>query len=705
MSPRSSPVYDRWLTTCLASALPVRDVLPLMDFILSEHPTSVSHNPKRESMIDVCTAMLILIRSDLIRASSAHMDSTGQKKDLWGNEMAEEVVFDMKDAHRPEHDRKLMFNRELSLIRDYPGEAVGIDEILRVAWDIRQQRTLASMESSEVDDTDLTDEENDADAEDSLINKLSSLATMASKDVADRWAHTQMSGSVLPRPKVVRESIEAGSNLFRQYAAGVQESDAAASVAKASSNLTASALARWSTPANLTSSNNGNDGVPRKRSTSVQSDWGVRMPSTGNIWGNMASAARQAATTVAAVAGAASVDNREDRLTALPPRPVTPKRVPSVAGANLSRRDTNLPPSHFISPRGSIVYPAGRHRHRTAQSDGKISLQSRLAAIATGATQAESPRERERTGIRPLMLSASARPASPPLSINSKSKSIDGGSPSNVFGSPVGSAASLDIEYYVPRKISLRRASGDGTIPVSSIGAARAGPTRRGIEQSHAKLRSATSGLGLGRPGMRSREPSSGPDDGNSKQRYALQDPGASRPHSPNDNPGENQRYQLSDAVSSSRHEDSIDASDDVVLSEISSVRVSRRGKVQSRPNGLKIHARKSIEDLNGVGDDVRRSTSLIGAVEANLPSPLMEEPATPPRKVDNIVELGYAPSDSQYGQLKRSSRMVRLDSTRSSKSAQGDEASGVETTPEGLRRDKDGYGDLLDNYAALEDL
>ena len=146
---------------------------------------------------------------------------------------------------------------------------------------------------------------------------------------------------------------------------------------------------------------------------------------------------------------------------------------------------------------------------------------------------------------------------------------------------------------------------------VASIGAARNGLARRGNESSSARLRSVTTGVGLGRPAMgrTTSRPSSGDFDESavtSNQRYALADPGTSRPQSPEEGspgPTEALRYQLSDApveakaeVNESKEELSVTALD----AAGSAAGITRRGKVSVRPVGLRLRTAQSKEELKG---------------------------------------------------------------------------------------------------------
>ena len=566
-----------------------------------------------DTVVDMCTAMLILVRSDLIDPSrwSSENDPTN-RKDMWGKEVAEEIVFDMRDAHRPEHERKLMSSRETELIRHYPIEQVGVDEVLRVTWEIRQQRILATMEGQNLDDIDLGPVDGQNMQENALAAQFSSIVTNASNSLVTRWNLNQVQAPKLPKAENVRHSLNSGEQLFRQYASNVMDSDAAANMAKASTNLSAAAKARWSSPIPASTR------AALREDDTTDSNHSAWTGKASSLWGSMASVARQASVSVKTATGATlpGTPPQEDTLTALPPRITTPTRSAANNGTNLHRRDTSLPPSFFISPRGSIVYPAGRYRPKVAQDEVKPSLQDRLASAASNVPPTRILAEGERTGIKPLMLSSSARPASPAARSASIKSAVSGRESPSSFGSPGSVAAhNLDIEYYVPRKISLRRTSADHGVPVSSVGAARNGLSRRGVEQSAARSRTATSNaIGLGRP---SRQDSVELEDSSvnttkANQRYALADPGASRPQSPDEAPVvapvvEGRRYQLSDTPIEVENLGKSDLNEAAVLGATTGegvgtgAGITRKGKVSVRPSGLRLKTAQSREELKGV--------------------------------------------------------------------------------------------------------
>lgn len=59
--------FSRWLTTLLTHTLPLSDVLTVWDAIFSRPMRGRNSNPKLDCLIDVCTSMMLCIRSPLVR--------------------------------------------------------------------------------------------------------------------------------------------------------------------------------------------------------------------------------------------------------------------------------------------------------------------------------------------------------------------------------------------------------------------------------------------------------------------------------------------------------------------------------------------------------------------------------------------------------------------------------------------------------------
>lgn len=614
-------------------------------------------------------------------------------KDMWSSGPAEESIVESEFSSPGRH------LREKRLIARYPIEKVGLGEVLSVSWEIRQQRMVASMEGVSVDGTVLTDDEDQQESD--LTSRLSALATLAGNNVAERIsARNKSQPLALPDTESLRHSLSAGERLFRQYATSVQESDAAASMAKASSNLSAAAIARWSFPSksklppDAAKSEAPRDQVEADTEDQTSSQMSERIP-------DQADTAEQDRQVIA--------PNEEIRLD----EPIMNKAI-----ANLSRRDTSLPPSFFISPRGSIVYPQGRYRPKAPSGEAKSSLSSRLAAAA--ATASGIPEAKDRIETKTLKKAGSMARSSSPTStrsLSTRSITSDGEImyTNGRFGSSGGSVSSRDRDSYVSRQSSVAQdASGDSPPNKTS---ARNPLARRSIaESSSAKVKTDV-------PSRGRRAQSADLDGSHSKARgrYSLVDTGPSRPGSPEQmTPGELTRYQLSDAPAG-QEDESHKRSNSLETGS----GVKRRNKVQARPAGLKLRTRTSLskeEIQQGVidPDRSRHGLAMRDMVESNLPSPLPEEPSTPVR-VSNNDSATQDTANHTPGGMKRSSRRLSLKSIggtngggeevlssppRAVPRAEKGRSGGGSDTPEKFNSVySDGYGDLLENYAALSEI
>lgn len=722
ISPATSLVYRRWCQTLFSDLSTPATVLPLWDYILSSTEPGSSTSWAVETITDICTAMVVILKEDLVRDEA--YPNVSANRDLWGSETMEQIVFDQFDAEKPEHERSLMHTKEIALLNHFPLNHVGSQEILRIADEIKKQRIQSAREEDGPSDAELSDDEAESGiskvGDNAISSKLSEIAAAAGNKVANRWSNSHVPVPALPSPQTLRNSVSLGGNALRQYLSNVQDSDAAARASKLTSNLSATALARWNTVGKQSSAEGADQtqpNSPSKASSVYSTEWNGYFAGASKYLGNLAIGAKQREINEV-MAREEFADSTNLAPSPSPSRPISPE-IP--AGADLHRRDTNLPPSFFISPRGSIVYPQGRYQQRGAgRGRTKPSLQHRLAAAAaTAAVQhrsvsGSSSSGPDRSVVRPLLLSGSARPASPTRSTHSaRSASITSshsgrGSPSGI-ASPSGSVGSLELEGAISRKIPLRRSSAEGgsQVSVSAFGGARTGLRRGGGGeiQSAAILNRITGG-----PARDDAANASEDDDAERRARYALQDFGPSRrPREEGDEVGNMEgRYQLVDEPILNRDAELSLAGG---LGDIGKGKAIRRPRVQARPGGLKLNtpggisssnasATTSTEDLPTAG--LRASKEGESALASTAQTESLESPTTP-RAHRTSTEYQDASSSPL---MKRSNRMVQLDSRSASIGVASDGADkGIENTPERLKKQDDQYGDLLENYAALENI
>lgn len=144
----STPLYaNRWLSSLLAGDLPSRDVMHLWDVILSEPPQTVT-SPRLDTLIDVCTAMLIHFKRFLVDSCSGQgkvRNAHTARRDLWSDSIDPNITCPSPGSEDTQ--------RLLSLLRSYPvQEAGGIPHVLRTAHKIRQARMVAGLSGDDPDD-------------------------------------------------------------------------------------------------------------------------------------------------------------------------------------------------------------------------------------------------------------------------------------------------------------------------------------------------------------------------------------------------------------------------------------------------------------------------------------------------------------------------------------------------------------------------
>lgn len=662
LAPTSAEYGRRWIGALFAADLRIDFVLSLWDFILSEPPANAQGSPRADVAVDIGTAMIVLLKGRLMGLPGAGRSERSQT--MWSAGEAADVFTGAPS-----------FSQAHAALNDYPMTRIGVHEVLRVAWEIRQRQALAALGGSSPDAA------NEAAGQGGISNILSRATTT----IRQR----------LPPANIDYDQIRSSLNA---NAASLQDSDAAAKVFKVSSNLTAAALARWNTT--------------RQASGKTSGDWSS-WTSSASKW------LATGATESKADQNDPTSPPMDDKFTPLPPRTASPSqhsRRQSMAsevaaevaeaadgvgamddklraGANLYRRDTNLPPS-FISPRGSIVYPAGKYRPRQQrQTDGQTgggnSLQSRLSALAATAAAdlppvpalppSVSPK------VKPLILSGSARPASPQAPFHSANSNRDSGS-----ASPPGSVTSLNLDAgFGARRISIGSRHESPVAPSSKrasadAAASRGGLKRNNVESTSARLRAATGHV---------RRATDGGDSPATPQRYNLTDPGAKQADGPAiaaaDTPSRSEspssqfteedgvrKYRLTDAPTPQQTHS--EASENLHRSDSG-------GSQHSVNSGLAMTRRAGVKKSKFAG---RRNGSIGGesntkrgsrqSVELSLPSPLPEESA----------------AEQQQQQQPRPSM------TRASTAA----STGDDDDRESIAA-KDGYGDLLESYASLGDI
>jgi len=380
----SSPLYAyRWIALLFTQDLSRSETIPLWDFLFAEPPSTPVQSPKLDLVIDVCAAMLLLCKGRLRKASSAHRKKKIQSpgKGLWDGLSSDEELEDL-----PLEDPEDAFVRGLQLLRSYPlREVGGIDAVLHTAFELRQARLIAGL-SGDDPDAPGWEEARDAESRPSWTSeKLRSAASGATKKLWSGPSDGSTSISTLS---------SSGSKLFSKYAENVSQSDAAATLSKASTNWTASAMAKWADASKGSPSSKG-----KSHSTTASSDW----TGIGRLWGTIKKAPNSDA----------SYDGSDDDDQS---GPRTPNKRHSTPQAS------TVPPK-FVSPKNTVKYAPGQvpasiaaRRDRSDSTTSGVSvtsLQDRLANLTNTVAPAHlSPVSQTVIPPKPLLLSGSARRAS-----------------------------------------------------------------------------------------------------------------------------------------------------------------------------------------------------------------------------------------------------------------------------------------------------
>jgi hypothetical protein len=645
------------------------ELLPVWDAIFSEDedPATIPRDStgKAELLVDICTAMLLLVKDSLRTIMESHPGAKG-RQGFWVEGEDDRLLFDedLPDVPADRTEEKTAAAR--TMLRAYPIEEVGTEEILRVAWEVRQRRVMAILDGEDLDAIALPvllSSHNDAEG---LASRLEALAAKAGNSVRETINPLpRYTAAPLVDMDTVKNTLASSGERLKDYAQSLQASDAAAQVSKASSNFTAVALMRLNSLSAGAQREGGND-----------SGWSLG--AAKRLWSQGGKIEEQSE----------KAEDPVDEGKVQDAAPATTLETPiNDEPAALFRRDTNLPPS-FITPRGSIIYPAGRYRPKaSATGQAKPSLQSRLAAVASSpAAQPVAAVSPERSAVRPLILSRSAKPASP----LHPTTASDTYSPGLGRMSPSPSLQNLDVvENYVARKVSISRRS-----QRSSLGSVDRDESVLGMDSTSDRLRKAT----------RDSYPAAA-----DARRYHLSDPGAKdeeRPATPTKD-ADPERYQLRDGdpqESAQDQENSPDSRRESVDSTASGVtrsRVVRKGKFASKAAHFRLQSAGKI-DLN---PEMAKTTDLADVAESSpLPARTssLSQPTTP---VNGAGTTANPKSLILPERPERTSSLQNPPNDAPKRPSVDVQHLAVPEDYEPLSA-KDGYGDLLESYAAaLESL
>ncbi|KAH9945962.1 regulator of Vps4 activity in the MVB pathway-domain-containing protein [Epithele typhae] len=130
------PHYSfRWLIPLLTHTLPLPAVLMIWDALFAQPMRERESLPKLEYLLDVCTSMLICARGTLLQLGRSHRKT----HNLWSDEIAAIP----SDAFG-ERELEEAFIEGMSYLQRYPLSSIGgIEKVLQTAYDLTQQRQAA----------------------------------------------------------------------------------------------------------------------------------------------------------------------------------------------------------------------------------------------------------------------------------------------------------------------------------------------------------------------------------------------------------------------------------------------------------------------------------------------------------------------------------------------------------------------------------
>ncbi|OBZ75974.1 hypothetical protein A0H81_04150 [Grifola frondosa] len=421
------PHYSfRWLIPILTHTLPLPAVLMAWDALFARPMRERDNNPKLDYLIDICTSMLLSARGALLRLGRTNRIS----EDLWSNEIA--AIPSTPLGARELEDA---FVEGMSFLQQYRLEAVGgIEKVLQTAFDLASQREAATIppkagnaglgarlretvwkgisslethteeelseeSTSEEEHIEPTKPSNPSDQPSTLTTRL---ATTVWRGITNQSAMDpeELSPSRTPSPlpsplppsspaatpevppkdAAASNTASRGRSMIWGYAEKLKDSDAAATLAKVSTNWRVKALDAWSKRASSTlappppsvgPSSSGQDSI-RRASLGVP-------PSVKVVEDNKR--------------GSLPMIDRSDAYSP-PPRPAF-FRPP---------RDSMLPAPR----RTSLASPISRSGDASPVSDaGSAASQSSYRTSLSSFTLSDRSQPRTHNGPRPLLLNSS----------------------------------------------------------------------------------------------------------------------------------------------------------------------------------------------------------------------------------------------------------------------------------------------------------
>ncbi|KAG9104498.1 hypothetical protein FRC06_001879 [Ceratobasidium sp. 370] len=236
---------SRWIACLLAQDLPLTALLPAWDTLLAQAPSTPETNAKIEWLLDICVALLVGVRERLLRAGNKRGGAG-----LWGEEDEEEDVPLSMIQTKPTGQNgggvpgmNEGFVQGMLLLQRYPLEAVGLEWVLNKAFELHAKRAAGFGIQG-------LDRAGGAGWGEGAWG-----VAAAMRERVAGWRHAQPEGAasathvpevlVSPPAPSTAPSIAMVGGKWRQYTETFKQSDAAASLSKASTNWSLAVMSAW----------------------------------------------------------------------------------------------------------------------------------------------------------------------------------------------------------------------------------------------------------------------------------------------------------------------------------------------------------------------------------------------------------------------------------------------------------------------------
>ncbi|KAI0748298.1 regulator of Vps4 activity in the MVB pathway-domain-containing protein [Daedaleopsis nitida] len=302
------PHYSfRWLVPLLTHTLPLPAVLMVWDALFSQPMRQRDENPKLDYLMDICTSMLLSARGTLLQLGRAHRKS----QNLWSDEVAAIPSTTFGDRELEE-----AFIEGMAFLQRYPLESVGgIEKVLQTAFDLASQRESGTVPrtngsaggfgarlrdtvwkgfssglESHPEETDSEEEDEDDYESDRAGPQPGAQPTLTKRLANSVWRGitnqsamevpspatssspspvpsplssplpsplpTSQSAPAVPPREAVANAAAVGKSMLWGYAEKLKDSDAAANLAKVTTNWRVKALDAWTKRGNEPAANN-----------------------------------------------------------------------------------------------------------------------------------------------------------------------------------------------------------------------------------------------------------------------------------------------------------------------------------------------------------------------------------------------------------------------------------------------------------------